>query len=155
MSAHGSVYLENKKTTAADLSGGLSVEESGMFSIPPGPRVREQELWRSEQAQAGLGRGNSSFHQPAQLFSVSGLMVGRQGLYLNILCIFQGKRNHFCRELRLEGSICPMVCGDRAPWGQALLLQQGRGLGSRYLPAVSCTRVMSKLARTELTRGHT
>lgn len=127
----------------------------GYSAFLPRPRVGEQDLWRSEQAQAGLGRGNSSFHQPAPLFSVSALMVGRQGLFLNILCIFQGKRNHFWGELRLEGSICPMVCGDRAPWGQALLLQQGRGLGSRYLPTVSCTRVMSKLARTELTRGHT
>lgn len=90
MSAHGSVYLENKKTTAADLSGGLSVEESGMFSIPPGPRVREQELWRSEQAQAGLGRGNSSFHQPAQLFSVSGLMGrgGRDKAYTSTFSVY-------------------------------------------------------------------
>lgn len=135
----------------------------GYSAFLPRPKVRERELWKYEQAQAGLGRDSTSFHQPAHLFSVSELIgegeggggEERQGLYLNIICIIQGKKKPFLEKLRLEGSICPMVCGDRAPWGQALLLQQGRGLGSRYLPAVSCTRVRSKLLRTELSRGHT
>lgn len=105
MSAHGSAYLENEKTTPADLSDGLSVKESGILAFLPRPRVREWELWKSKQAQAGLGGGNTSFHQPAQLFSVSALLEARQGLYLNLLCIIQGKKKPFLERVEV-GGIC-------------------------------------------------